>query len=205
MPDIITELQEATSLTRRTIVDILLGSGRLEEFLSNPNDYIKMVKDAVQAELARIVVEGVQYEAIRGSVYELRELQQDGMQEKEYFIDQLYKVKNDQKSDFDYVVYDSDTERKFAALLDSREDVKLFMKLPPKFQIPTPVGPYNPDWAIVKHEDGEDRIYMIRETKSTSDSNLLRPTEQAKIESAQKHFAVLGIDYQKSSPERWNL
>lgn len=59
LPDIITELQEATSLTRRTIIDILLGSGRLDEFLSNPNDYIKMVKDAVQAELARIVVEGV--------------------------------------------------------------------------------------------------------------------------------------------------
>ncbi|MFG6476923.1 DEAD/DEAH box helicase family protein [Microbacterium sp. P06] len=206
LPDIIAELQEATSLTRKTIVDILIGSERLSEFVGNPNDYIAMAKRLIKAELAKIVVEGVQYEKISGSVYELRELQKDGDDEKERFLDQMYKVQNADKTDFDYVVYDSDVERQFAELLDSREDVKLFMKLPPKFKIDTPVGPYNPDWAIIKQEDGEDRIYMIRETKSTLDDSKLRPSELAKIKSAKQHFAVIGVsDYARSVPGNWNL
>jgi len=206
LPDIITELQEATSLTRKTIVDILIGSGRLGEFIGNPNDFIAMTKRALQSELAKIVVEGIQYERIAGSVYELRELQKDGEEEKERFLDQMYKVQHTQKTDFDYVVFDSDVERQFAELLDSREDIKLFMKLPAKFKIDTPVGPYNPDWAIIKQEDGEDRIYMIRETKSTLDDSKLRPTELAKIKSAKRHFEAIGIgDYDRSVPGRWNL
>lgn len=206
LPDIIAELQEATSLTRKTIVDILIESGRLDDFIGNPNDYIAMAKRAIQTELAKLVVDGVQYEKIAGSVYELRELQKDGLEEKERFLDQMYEVKNTQKTDFDFVVYDSDVERQFAELLDSREDVKLFMKLPAKFKIDTPVGPYNPDWAIIKHEDGEDRIYMIRETKSTLDDSKLRPTELAKIKSAKEHFRAIGIeDYSRAVPGEWNL
>lgn len=206
LPDIITELQDATSLTRKTIVDILIGSGRLDEFINNPNDFIAMVKRALETELAKIVVDGIQYEKIAGSVYELRDLQADGSEEKERFLDQMYHVQNKQKTDFDYVVYDSDVERQFAEKLDTREDIKMFMKLPPKFKIDTPVGPYNPDWAIIKHEDGQDRIYMIRETKSTLDDSKLRPSEVAKIKSAKAHFKAIGIeDYDRSVPGKWNL
>jgi type III restriction enzyme len=205
LPDVITELQEATSLTRKTIVDILIGSERLAEFISNPNDFIAMVKRALQSELAKIVVDGIQYERIAGSVYELRELQKDGEAEKERFLDQMYKVQHTQKTDFDYVVFDSEVERQFAELLDSREDVKLFMKLPSKFTIDTPVGPYNPDWAIIKHEDGEDRIYMIRETKSTLDDSRLRPTEVAKMKAAKAHFEAIGVDYARAVPGAWGL
>lgn len=206
LPDIITELQEATSLTRRTIVDVLIGSGRLNEFIANPNDFIAMAKRLLQAELAKIVVEGVQYEKIAGSIYELRELQKDGEEEKERFLDQMYKLDNPEKSDFDYIVYDSDPERQFAELLDSREDIKLFMKLPVKFKVDTPVGPYNPDWAIVKHEDGDERVYMIRETKSTEDELKRRPTENAKIKSAIEHFKAIGVeDYAVSTPGKWRI
>lgn len=206
LPDIITELQDATSLTRKTIVDILVGTDRLHEFIANPNDFIAMAKRLLKAELAKIVVEGIQYERIAGSVYELRDLQSDGLEEKERFLDQMYKVQNSQKTDFDYVVYDSDVERQFAELLDSREDIKMFMKLPSKFKIDTPVGPYNPDWAIIKHEDGENRIYMIRETKSTLDDSKLRPSELAKIKSAKKHFEAIGVeDYGRSAPGNWGL
>lgn len=206
LPDIITELQEATSLTRKTIVDILIGSGRLSEFTGNPNDFIAMTKRALQGELAKIVVEGIQYERIAGSIYELRELQKDGLEEKERFLDQMYKVQHTQKTDFDYVVFDSDVERQFAQLLDSREDIKLFMKLPSKFRIDTPVGPYNPDWAIVKHDEGEDRIYMIRETKSTLDDSKLRPSELAKIKAAKQHFEAIGVDdYARAVPGTWRV
>lgn len=206
LPDIITELQEATSLTRKTLVDILLKCDRLGEFIHNPNDFIQMVKRSILTTLAISVVEGIQYEQIAGSLYELRELQQDGLEERDRFIDQMYKVKNEQKTNFDYVVYDSNVERQFAELLDSREDVKMFMKLPTKFKVPTPVGDYNPDWAILKQEDGQDKIYMIRETKSTSQDSLLRPGEVAKVKCGKKHFAAIGIsNYAKSSPENWNL
>lgn len=206
LPDIIGELQEATSLTRKTIVDILVGSGRLGEFIANPNDFIAMAKRLMQTELAKLVVDGVQYEKIAGSVYELRELRKDGEEEKERFLDQMYKLENADKSNFDYVVYDSDPERQFAELLDGREDIKFFMKLPDKFKIDTPVGPYNPDWAIVKQADGEERVYMIRETKSTEDEIKRRPTENAKIKSAKQHFEAIGVPgYAVSVPGAWKL
>lgn len=214
LPDIISELQGATSLTRKTLVEILVRSGKLKEFIGNPNDFISMVKRNLQTILAAAVVDGLQYERIGGYIYELRELQKDGQEERDLFVDRLYKVKNKQKTDFDYIQIDSDgadaPERQFAELLDSREDVKLFMKLPEKFKIDTPVGNYNPDWAIIKQVDGEDRIYMIRETKSTLDESKRRPTENAKIKAAAKHFEAIGIgteavDYAVGVPGHWGL
>ncbi len=216
LPDIISELQEATSLTRRTLVDVLTRSGKLGEFIGNPNDFIAMVKRNLQNVVAAAVQEGIQYERIGGYVYELRELQADGAEARDLFLDRVYKVEHTDKTDFDYIQIDSDgadaPERQFAEKLDSREDVKFFMKLPDKFKIETPVGPYNPDWAIIKQdEDGNDRIYMIRETKSTLDESKRRPTENAKIKAATEHFKQLGIGtetvpgYAVSVPGSWGL
>jgi type III restriction enzyme len=210
LPDIVTDLQDATSLTRHTIVEILTKCGRLAEFIGNPNDFTQMVKKCIQDELAHIVQSGIQYEQIAGSLYELRELQKDGAEAKERFLDQMYAVKNTAKTDFDYVVFDSDVERQFAEILDARDDIEMFMKLPAKFLIPTPVGDYNPDWAIVKNVDGKKKVYMIRETKSTLDKNLLRPTEKTKIECGIKHFKAIGIDgevgdYEMAAPGHWNV
>jgi len=218
LPDILSELQAATSLTRKTLVDILTGSEKLNEFIDNPNDFIAMVKQHILNVVAASVQGGLQYEKINGYVYELRELQEDGAQARDLFIDRIYETKsfNEGKTDFNYIQIDSSggdaPERKFAELLDSREDVKFFMKLPDKFKIDTPVGPYNPDWAIIKQdEDGSNRIYMIRETKSTLDESKWRPTENAKIKAAIEHFKQLGIGsadvpgYDVSAPEKWNL
>jgi len=214
LPDIIGELAQpqekgGTGLTRRTIIEILRLTGRLGEFIHNPNDFITLVKKVLNIELAKIVGAGIQYEKIAGSVYELRELQADGAEEKDRFVDQLVKVTDSyehDKTDFDYVLIDSEPERQFAELLNGREDIRFFMKLPAKFLIPTPVGPYNPDWAIIKREDGEDRIYMIRETKSTLADFERRPKENAKIQAARKHFEAIGIpNYGVSVPGKWNL
>lgn len=205
LPDIVAQLQEATSLTRKTIIDILTASGRLGEFLGNPNDFIKMASTCIQEELAHVVVEGIQYEKIGGSIYELRELQEDGLEEKDRFLDQLYKVTNTDKTDFDYVVFDSAVERQFAEYLDGREDIRLFMKLPDKFRIPTPVGDYNPDWAIIKTEEGQDRLYLIRETKSSLDPTKRRSGENAKINAAIKHFEAIGVNYKVAAPDNWGL
>lgn len=205
LPDIVSQLQEATSLTRKTIIDILLGSGKLSEFLGNPNDFIKMVSSCIETELAQVLIDGIQYEPIGGSIYELRELQADGLEEKDRFIDQLYKVTHTEKTDFDHLVLDSAVERQFAQYLDGREDIKLFMKLPNKFRIPTPVGDYNPDWAIIKVEDGTEHLYLIRETKSSLDPTKRRPSENAKINAAIKHFEAIGVDYNVSAPDRWGI
>ncbi|MCX7542272.1 DEAD/DEAH box helicase family protein [Corynebacterium sp. P5848] len=205
LPDIVGQLQETISLTRQTIIDILIESGRLPDFLANPNDFTVMVRNAIDMHLSSILVDGIQYEKIHGSIYELRDLQADGMAEKDHFIDQLYQVKNTKKTDFDYVIYDSEVERQFAELLDSREDIRLFMKLPERFRIDTPVGQYHPDWAIVKVENGAERIYMIHDTKGTLDPAKRRPSENAKIAAARRHFAAIGVNYEVGAPGGWAL
>lgn len=202
LPDVISELQDETSLTRQTIVDILQGSGRLHEFLKNPYDYIQMVKSAIVSVLAKIIIDGVEYEKMGEEVYELRNFQRDSEEEVERFVDRLYEVRNKQKSITDRLALDSATEQEFAQYLDSREDIKLFLKLPARFTVPTPVGPYNPDWAIVKESNGQEKVYMVRETKNGGE----RESELAKIECAAKHFAEIGMhDYAKSTPDDWRV
>lgn len=202
LPDIISELQDETGLTRRTIVDILQGSNRLHEFLKNPYDYIQLVKNSIKSVLASVVIDGIQYEKIAEEVYELREFQRDSEEEVERFIDRLYEVKNTQKTITDKLALDSSTESEFANYLDNREDIKLFLKLPARFVIPTPVGPYNPDWAIVKEVDGNEKVYMVRETKNGGE----RESELQKIHCATEHFKEIGMyDYAKSTPEDWRV
>ena len=97
------------------------------------------------------------------------------------------------KSVYEYVVYDSEVEREFAKKLDQRDDIRLFVKLPDWFKIDTPVGKYNPDWAIVKHDD--ETLYLVRETKSTKDFLKLRTTEADKVRCGQRHFEALGVPF----------
>ena len=100
------------------------------------------------------------------------------------------------KSIFDYVEYDSEVERLFASVLDSRSDIKLFLKLPSWYLIETPVGSYNPDWAILKQSDEEGpKLVLVRETKGTTDENKLRKSEVAKIHCGKEHFSLLDVDY----------
>jgi type III restriction enzyme len=98
-----------------------------------------------------------------------------------------------QKSIYEYAVYDSEVEREFARRLDQRQDIKLFVKLPGWFEIDTPVGKYNPDWAILK-EDGQT-LYLVRKTKATRDFLQLRTSEADKIRCGQRHFEALGVPF----------
>jgi type III restriction enzyme len=98
------------------------------------------------------------------------------------------------KAPYEYVVYDSEVEREFAKKLDEREDIKVFVKLPRWFTIPTPLGEYNPDWAIVKH-DGQ-AVYLARETKGTKDFLKLRTTEADKIRCGKAHFEAIGVPFE---------
>lgn len=111
--------------------------------------------------------------------------------EKEFINDRIVPTT---KSLYDYITYDSITEKKFAEGLENLRNIKYFIKLPPWFKVPTPVGFYNPDWAILK-QNGEI-VYMVKETKGTKDKLGLRGLENEKIACGEKHFEAIGIDYQ---------
>ena len=191
LPDILAYLQRETNLTRRTLVDILKSSGRLGEFAINPQRFMDEVVKCIQYELHRLMISGIVYEKllVGETEWSMQRFQDNEL--KEYFGDCI-KV---QKSVYETVVYDSNVELEFVQELDKpeREDIKLFVKLPAWFKVETPIGTYNPDWAIVKHED--ETLYLVRETKSTKERNKLRPSEKDKITCGEAHFKALEVDF----------
>ena len=92
---------------------------------------------------------------------------------------------------YDYIIWDSKGEKKFAEDLDKKDEVKCFTKLPSWFKIDTPLGPYNPDWAIMFEKDNDSKLYFVVETKGTTEFMGIRPPEQAKIDCGKKHFEAL--------------
>ena len=101
-----------------------------------------------------------------------------------------------EKSIYDHVIYDSDVEETFAQELENNTQVKVYAKLPSWFKIDTPLGSYNPDWAVLVDKDGAEKLYFVVETKGSMFSDALRPTEKAKIECGKAHFEALGNDTQ---------
>jgi type III restriction enzyme len=192
IPDILAYLQEQTELTRATLVRILKESARLEEFFLDPQRFMDQVASVLKYELHRLLVSGIKYEKL---VVDGKEAEWEmELFKSEELINYLtaLQVKH---SSHEYVVYSSEIEYEFAKKLDKREDIKLFIKLPDKFKIDTPVGQYIPDWAIVKHDD--DTIYMVRETKGVKKDQFLklRTSESDKIRCGEKHFEALGISF----------
>jgi len=190
LPDLLAYLQNETELTRSTLVRILSESGRLGEFFNNPQRFMDSIAAILKYELHRLLVDGIKYEVIDGAGPEAE--WEMVLFKNEELINYLTAQKVN-KSVYEYVVYDSEVEREFARRLDEREDIKLFMKLPRWFEIDTPVGKYNPDWAILKH-DGQ-ALYLVRETKATRDYMQLRNSETDKIRCGMKHFEVLGVPF----------
>ncbi len=190
IPDVLTYLQGATDLTRSTLVRILTECGRLVEFFNDPQRFMDAVAAEIKGVLQALVVDGVKYErldpALPNADWEMVRF------EAEELVNYLTAIAVE-KSIYPYVVYDSEVERKFAEQLDQRDDIKLFVKLPRWFRIDTPVGEYNPDWAIVKH-DGQT-LYLARETKSTHDFMKLRHAEALKVRCGARHFAAIGVPF----------
>ena len=190
LPDLLAYLQNETELTRSTLVRILKESGRLGEFFNNPQRFMDAVAAILKYELHRLLVDGIKYERITGSGSEAEwEMLLFKSEELINYLTAL-KVNN---SVYEYVVYDSEVEREFAKRLDEREDIKLFVKLPDWFKVETPVGTYNPDWAIVKHDD--QTLYLVKETKGTKDFLRLRTSEADKVRCGQRHFETLGVPF----------
>jgi type III restriction enzyme len=187
VPDVIAYLQAETELTRSTIVRILKESKRLPEFLVNPQKYMDALSAILKHQLHRLMIDGIKYERIAGEEFSMR------LFEEKEIVSYLNNRLDVNKSVYDAVVYDSEIEREFAEKLDKREDVKLFVKLPDWFKIETPLGTYNPDWAILKHDDTV--LYLVRETKSTKNFERLRNIEAEKIRCGRRHFETLKVDF----------
>ena len=193
LPDILAFLQKETELTRHTLAEILKRSGRLAEFKVNPQAFMAAVARETSRALHDLMLEGIRYEKVAGTYWVQSRIEQEAEEGIVRYLGNLYEVQNRDKSLFDAVQYKSEVEKRFARDLDNNENVKLFVKLPGWFTINTPVGPYNPDWAFVT-ERGQ-KLYFVRETKSTLDSGELRMKENQKIACGRKHFRALGVDY----------
>ena len=188
LPDLLTELQDRTQLTRGSIARILRDSGRLEDFRVNPQKFIEMAAEAINRRKRSSLVDGIKYRRLDGEPYYAQEL--FVTEELTGYLKNMLKVK---RSVYDYVIWDSDTERKFAEDLEVHSAVKVYAKLPRWFQVPTPLGPYNPDWAVLMENDDQERLYFVAETKGSSFLDDLRNTERAKVECGKAHFSVLAV------------
>lgn len=194
LPDPIAELQDAVDLTRHTLKRILVGCGRYNEFPNDPATFLAQVASRIETAKSAIVSRGIKYVRLpEDEWYTMKDLEPGDI--RAYLGQNAWEPEHG-KSLYNYVVYDSSTvEKAFAVELDQTKEIEVFAKLPSKFTIDTPLGPYNPDWAYVVNEDGEHRVYFVTETKGGGNNDPhLRPTEQLKVDCAKKHFAALGVD-----------
>lgn len=188
LPDILTDLQDRTQLTRRSIQRILQQSGRLKEFKRNPQQFIEQTAEAINRCKRLAIVDGIKYQRLGDEFYYAQEL----FEENE-LTGYLKNMLQTLRSVYEYVVYDSTTERDFAEELEKNEAIKVYAKLPGWFKVPTPLGTYNPDWAVVIQQDGAERLYFVAETKGSLFADDLRNKERAKIECGKAHFSALGV------------
>jgi type III restriction enzyme len=184
LPDIVSYLQNETQLTRKSIVDILLGCSNIQYFKVNPQKFIEGCIDIINEQMRLHIVDGIVYTRIGDHEFYSQEL---------FKNEQLtgYLKSNmiaSTRSPYEYVVYDSGVESELAQKLEKMPQVKVYTKLPGWFKIDTPLGNYNPDWAILFEMDGQDKLFFVVESKGTMGYDFLRPSEQGKIECGKKHF-----------------
>lgn len=184
LPDIITDLQDKTQLTRSSIVKILTESRRLQDFTRNPQQFIDYAAEAINRTKRLALVHGIKYSKIGDEHFYAQELFQQ-----EELKGYLKNTLETQKSVYTHVVYDSaGVEKTFAEDLEKNEAVKVYAKLPSWFKVPTPLGTYNPDWAVVVDDNGQEKLYFVVETKGSTWWGDLRHVEGAKILCGEKHF-----------------
>jgi type III restriction enzyme len=186
--DLLGKIAETTELTRKTAADILTGiqSSVFGQFKENPEHFIAEASRIITEQKATMVIERLVYDGLADrhnvDIFTANQTGQD-------FSKASAKLK---RHIYDYLVTDSDIERKFADELDTASEVVVYAKLPRGFLIPTPVGDYNPDWAISFKEGSVKHIYFIAETKGTMSSMKLREIENTKIACARKFFDEIG-------------
>ncbi len=188
--DLIGKLVDETGLTRKDLVAILKGiqSAVFSQFKDNPEEFITKAAALVNDEKATAIIEHITYDVL------------DDLYGTDVFTDPTIKGRlgvnamKAKKHLYDHIIYDSTGERDFAAELDINTNVAVYVKLPDGFYIATPVGHYNPDWAIAFYEGTVKHIYFVAETKGSMRSMQLRLIEQSKIHCAREHFKAISGD-----------
>lgn len=188
--DLVGNIAEDTNLTRKTVAQILKGinASVFAQFKLNPEAFIREMSRIINEQQASMVIQGLKYNPLK-----------DGYPENDIFVSNENIPLRSFKAErhiWDYVVTDSDNERKFVEELDGAEEVIVYAKLPDRFQIPTPFGNYNPDWAIAFDKDKVRQVYFVAETKGSMSDADLRDKEKRKIDSAKKFFATLNEENQ---------
>lgn len=191
MPDFVGQVQAKTGLAKSTVARIPIDSGRIKDAVNNPQAFIDHTAEAIKAERRAVLVEGVEYFKVDGLAYEMRRFEGDDLMP--VFTSNVESVGRQEKTLFSHIVIDSNSraERTFAQARENTEEVLFYIKLPRWFQIETPVGPYNPDWALAYRND--TTLYFVAETKKTGNGDhvrldLLRPIEDLRIECGKRHF-----------------
>lgn len=188
LPDILTDLQDRTQLTRKSLVHILTECGRLSDFKRNPQAFIEIAGEVINRTKRLALVDGIKYQRIGSDSFYAQEL----FQQEELMGYLKNMLKDAAKSVYEHVVYDSGgVERNFAEALERNEAVKIYAKLPGWFKVPTPLGAYNPDWAVLIDVGGEERLYFVVETKGSLFADDLRDNEAAKVACGEAHFKAL--------------
>lgn len=186
-PDIITILQNETGLTRKTIAEIIIKSDGFKDFKKNPQKYIEEISKIINRNKKMLLVDGIKYSKIDDESYSYQKLFLDN-ELTGYLSKNLYESK---KATHEYIVYDSNVEKTFAKEFEINEKVKLYAKLPSDFKIKTPLGNYNPDWAVLIEDNSEEKLYFVVESKGNISKESLRGTENAKIKCAKRHFKAI--------------
>ena len=190
LPDSLSYIQKKTELTSYTIQNILMKSERMEDFLINPQLFLDLSSQVIKQTLHSIMVSGIKYQKIGSAQYEMTLFETQELEA--YLNDCLFEVHDTSKTIYEnFIPLDSQIENKFAQDCETSEQIQFYFKLPNWFKIPTPIGSYNPDWALVF--EGDTKIYFVAETKDTGTPQVnlsrLKVDEQLKIKCGEAHFS----------------
>jgi type III restriction enzyme len=166
-----------------------VDSKRLDDFRRNPQQFIELAAEIINRTKRMALVDGIKYQRIGDDAYYAQQLFES--QELSGYLKSMIDAN---KSVHEQVIYQSDTERTFAEDLEKNEAIKVYAKLPAWFKVSTPLGPYNPDWAVLVERPEGERLYLVVETKSSLFTDDLRDRESAKINCGKAHFKALASD-----------
>ena len=200
MPDVLAVIGEQTLTRRATVCEILLQSERLQDLRNNPQLFIERAVEIIRNRRHQLAVDGISYLKLAGQEYYIQEIF-----DSEELIANLEKnAVAVEHSVYDHIIYDSNTvERPFAVALDNDPDVKMFFKIPRTFKIETPIGTYNPDWAVYLDRNGEKKLYFVLETKGDLNEINLRAKEAMKIHCGKQHFKALDNGVELRVAKEW--
>ncbi len=194
IPDIVSYLQNEVNLTRKTIIEILRKSETLDMIKRNPQMFVQAVLSIFRSVMSMFIVDGIKYHKIGENYYYSQELFEK--EELQGFLEK--NMVESTKSPYEYVVYDSKVEANLVKDFEKSENITCYAKLPSWFKIETPLGTYNPDWAVVWKNDSEDKVYFVCESKGSLQEELdLKGFEKAKIKCGRQHFKqTTDVDYE---------